>query len=412
MPRRTPRRRITKARISTISLVPRGANQMPVIYKSDGETAEFDTILKDDRLEEHGELTAIVYAPEQTDSQGDVASADVVKDMAYDFARRGLGDIDLRHDGKAVPKNDAYVAESFIVQKGDERFKDTKDYNGEPVDVTGAWAVVLKIEDEGLRKLYRDGKWNGVSMFGDATVKAASEDGTLVQSLLKALGSLVGATGPRDDGELDMDEKRLNEILDKRDEGLVAKITKAMSTGKHDADTLKKAGVEDGDSPEVIDLKVELFKAKNPDNPATTTTATKSDDDDKKLQKPVFDGDPTDEKAVAKFEYEVKKYEILREMDAGDPESVKTANSKLTELAKEAGEAAKGDEKDPEVARLEKELAKAKGKSNQPGEGDKPTLRLTKEDAEAVTIGKEIAAYANNDTEAIRKIEQGQPLTA
>lgn len=404
---RTPQRRITKAKITTISLVPRGANQMPVIYKSDDDVAEFGTIVKDDRLDEHGELTAIVYAPEQTDSQGDIASAAVIKDMAYDFAQRGLGDIDLRHDGKPVSKNDAYVAESFIVQKGDPRFDGTKDYDGNKVDVAGAWATVIKIEDKGLRTLYREGKWNGVSMFGNATVKAASEDNQVLE-LLKGLGRLVGV-GARDstttsNGDLDMDAKELNQILDKRDDSIVAKLTKALSTTKHDADTLSKAGVEDDDTPEVIDLKVELYKAKNPNG---TKPVTKSDDNDK-TTKPKFDGDPTDEKAVAKFEFEVKKHEILSEMDATDPASVKEANEKLTALTKEAGDSANGDDGDtPEVADLKRRLRKAEGRSNQPSDKSRPT-GMSKEDAEAAEIGAQVAAYANNDTEAIAKIEKGE----
>ena len=95
-------RRIRKANISFISLVPSGANKIEAVYKDDGSVT-FGSLLKtSDTFDEQGLLTAVVYAPELRDSQGDIADAAVVKQMAHDFIANGAK-IDIRHDGKAVP---------------------------------------------------------------------------------------------------------------------------------------------------------------------------------------------------------------------------------------------------------------------------------------------------------------------
>lgn len=179
------KREILKAMISHISLCPRGANQIQTMYKADDgheENIVFDTIVKD--MTEQGELLAVVYAPDMVDSQGDTASAAVIKEAAYMFGAEGKG-IDIRHNEKVLSPEKAYVAESFIIQKGDPRFADTKNYEDEVVDVTGGWGVVFKIEDEDLRSKYRSGEWGGISM-GGMMVATNKEDSIGVQ-LLKAI---------------------------------------------------------------------------------------------------------------------------------------------------------------------------------------------------------------------------------
>jgi hypothetical protein len=158
-------RRIKKAKINFLSLCPRGANQLPTILKDDG-TFTLQTLVKaSEDFDVKGELLNVVYAPELRDSQGDIASAEVIKEAMYDSSKSGMN-IDIRHNNVAVPKDKAFIAESFIVQKGDARFADFKDYTGKAVDVTGAWATVVKIEDAELKRLYKTGEWNGVSMGG------------------------------------------------------------------------------------------------------------------------------------------------------------------------------------------------------------------------------------------------------
>lgn len=181
------KREILKAKIGFISLCPAGANTIHTIFKADGknESIELATISKD--MDEQGIITCVVYAPNMVDSQGDMASAAVIKDFAYDFAKNG-GDIDIRHNEKALSREDIFIAETTIIQKGDMRFADMKDYDGNSVDVTGGWGVILKIEDENLKKLYRSGEWGGISMGGMMMTKDISEDSKLIKVLKDLLG--------------------------------------------------------------------------------------------------------------------------------------------------------------------------------------------------------------------------------
>ena len=237
-------RRIKKAKITHISLVPRGANRLPVIYKSDDSTVDFDTIIKADM--EQGEITAIVYAAEHRDSQGDIASARVIKEAAHEFAKTGEG-VDIRHDGKAVPKDAAYVAENYIVKKGDPDFADLKDRDGNPVDATGAWAVVIKVDDPELRKAYREGKWDGVSMGGTGVLEMEKSDDGLIHKLIKAITSL-GKDGDQGDSDMSIKPEEFQAMLDKQVEAL-AKILKPEKPDE------KKVEKEDGDG-----IKMPVFK--------------------------------------------------------------------------------------------------------------------------------------------------------
>ena len=338
-------RRIKQAHIRFISLVPRGANQLPVIYKSDDNTVEFDTLVKSDM--EEGTITSIVYAPEHRDSQGDIASATVIKEMAHEFAKSGEG-IDIRHDGKVVPRDKAFVAESFIVQKGDPRFSDMKDYGGNPVDVTGAWAAVLKIEDESLRQEYRDGKWNGVSMGGTASVETEKSDDNLGSQIIKALKGLLG----RDEGDFDMKPDELNKAL----EGQTAAITKGV--GEAVTEALTAAGV---------------IKAKPDDKPVNKSDDTKPE----AKPEPVFKGDMANEddrkahrKALAIWKAETTITDAVERFDAIEKIEQEYAED-TADLDKEAG-VEEGDS--AEVKTLKRKLAKAQRTTNQPveKEGDAP----------------------------------------
>jgi hypothetical protein len=169
------RRRITKADIKFVSLCAQGKNGMSVIYKSDG-TVEIQTLTK---MNDKGELTAVVWPPNREDSEGDfIDNMDVIKDMAHSHARNGFK-LDIHHDGKALSPEDVYVAENFIIQKGDARFQDWKDYQGKTIpDLAGGWAQIYRIENKNIRKAFRKGLWNGVSLFGPATVEIVDKSAT------------------------------------------------------------------------------------------------------------------------------------------------------------------------------------------------------------------------------------------
>lgn len=154
--------RIKNPKIKFISLCPRGANRMHVFMKSEDLLAARVLLSK---VNPKGELIACVYAPGQVDAQNDWASAEDIQEMARSYMRAGAM-LDVMHDGQALSKDDAYVAESFVIQKGDPRFADLKDEDGKQVDPAGGWGVVIQLVRDDLKKLYTDGGWAGVSMGG------------------------------------------------------------------------------------------------------------------------------------------------------------------------------------------------------------------------------------------------------
>jgi len=220
------KRRIVKAMVEFISLCPKGANTLQTVYKADDgsdQNVSFTVLSKD--MTEQGEIFACVYSPELVDSQGDTASAEVIKEMAYGFAVNGQG-IDIRHNNQVVPKDKAFIAESFIVQKGDPRSK-MKDYEGKDVDITHGWGVVIKIEDEELRKLYKSGAWGGVSMGG--LMIAKDEPSNEASSLIKVLKELLGlAKTKSNDMENDMTPEQIAALKKEITTDVVAAVKEAL----------------------------------------------------------------------------------------------------------------------------------------------------------------------------------------
>ena len=334
-------RRIVSAKIKFLSLVPKGANQLPVIYKAD-DAVELSSLVKaGEDFEERGELLSVVYAPELRDSQGDIASGNVIKQMMYDAAREGF-DLDIRHDGKALSKNDAYVAESFVIQKGDQRFADMKNYKGEPVDVTGGWATVIKIEDEGLRKAYREGEWNGVSMAGTAEF---TEDTNKEDQFLDRLASLLKTTDP---GDIDMKPEELTKLLAENNKALIEGIAKALNP-----ESSEEEGV----------LKQYGSDCSRDDCPKKKGVAK---GDDCPVQKPVLKN-AVDPKAVAEYQKELVAYNLAKDVDWEDADQVAEYHKAISETAEEEvsdDDANIGKEDSDEVKSLKKQLAKAQRKSN------------------------------------------------
>lgn len=353
------KRRFTKADIKFISLCPRGVNRLPVIYKAEGKggtgALDLDLLVKaDDRFDDNGELTAIVYAPEFRDSEGDIASAAVIKEAMYNAAKNGV-QIDLRHNEKALPKGSAFIAETFIVQKGDPRFLDMKDYAGNKVDVTGAWGTVIKIEDAVLRKAYRNGEWNGVSMGGTAAVEMEKSDDVLAK-----LSELLRNPQKKD---IDMDKKELVEVLAENNKSLVGSITEGI------AKALKPA-------------------EKPPENKPAENSA---------LVAPVFKGDIGNPADVKKHQLAMKKYNLAKAVDWNNEASVDTY---LAELAKLDGNQPAPVEKSDEVKRLEAELADAQKRSNQPVgkeqcEGDNKGKATILKDEDLFKMGATMAKSMN-----------------
>lgn len=143
--------------VTFLSLVKAPATGKGLTLKSakPGERAGMFDIVKtdDERLIAYG----IVYAPDQEDSHGDTADARTIRRAAYEFMREGrLKNIDTEHSFSAQM---AYVAESWLVRKGDELFPDEPE---------GAWAVGIQINDADLWQSLKAGELTGISLAGVA----------------------------------------------------------------------------------------------------------------------------------------------------------------------------------------------------------------------------------------------------
>lgn len=354
-------RRIKRAQIKTISLVPRGHNNLPVLYKGDTQQIVFSPISK---MSDQGELTALVYIPETRDAEGDIASAEVIRDMAHGYARDGVG-IDILHDNKPVTKDRAYVAESFIVQKGDPRFADFKDTHGKVVDPTGGWGVVMKIEDPELRALYKSGAWNGVSMYGPAALEiekglSDSDIADLTERLAKRLQSQ-----PQD---IDMTPEDLKKSLDAQTTTLAASIPK---------------GIVEALMPI---LKPEAKKEEPKAEPKTD-------------EAPVFKGDVTDPKALEAHRKALLRWQLAKGTDMSDPKAIENLIASLSKGSETSDPANESDE--VKKLKAERDAAQAKLDRLQKGSTAATTgsgKALTKDEqfeADLVKGGLEMAAAVN-----------------
>ena len=154
------KRRIKKASITHISLVDKGANAKTIIWKSGAEPVHSTIVDIRKTDDEQHMVYGIVYSPDQVDNQGDVADAAVIKDMAHNFMKsRYTTNVDRQHD---FISDEGYVAESWIVRKGDAFFK------SEPED---SWAVGVKVEKDETWELVKSGEISGISMAGFAEME-------------------------------------------------------------------------------------------------------------------------------------------------------------------------------------------------------------------------------------------------
>lgn len=415
-------KRIQKARISLISLCPRGKNACPVLYKADG-SVQIDTVLR--ASEDLGEITAVVYLPETPDKDQHIASADVIRDMAHEFMKAYREDaIDLQHDGKPVSRDRAYIAESFIVQKGDPRFADMKNYQGEAIDVTGSWATVIRLEDPNLRKLYKEGIWNGVSMFGEGVLTVEKEDEEEAPGWFKKFLNFIGLEKREFSAEARREAAEKGQALPDGSFSILSKedlrnAIQAFGRAKNKAqaaqhikrraralgatDLLPKEGqlaLRKGDALINIigelDMTPEQFeKFEN----LIVTALAKADGEPKKVEQPEIDvNDPV---ALQKHLDSLEE-----QVNLNDPESIRKRLAKLQKQAEDS----KVDVNDPKalkarIAELEKadkekaeKLKKAERRSNQDGGADDVAIPegLSKEDFEAVSLGSKMASYINS----------------
>lgn len=186
-------RELKLVKIKFISLVPRIKNRLPKRFKGQGIVEIKNLVIN----RGDGLLTVLIFDPKDGYTDDCIVAPDLLRDMAYEYMRGGAN-IDTRHNGHAISKKRAAVVESYFVREDDPRYRDLTDYEGHPVDATGAWAVVVKIQDKDLLALYRDpNSWNGVSIFGEAVyakksaLAAAGRNGNGVRRKKESLPEIV-----------------------------------------------------------------------------------------------------------------------------------------------------------------------------------------------------------------------------
>jgi len=169
--------RMSNTQVLFISVVPAGANKRQVVFKAagidnDGRVFErtFDVRKADDTRQVIYGIAYPVGTPTDTDTQGDFAESSEVEAMAYDFMAKGrtAWGVDRDHSYRALDA--AYVAESWLVKKGDPLF-------GAPEDL-GAWAVGIKVADKALYDELKKTGYRGLSIAGTCERKEVAKTET------------------------------------------------------------------------------------------------------------------------------------------------------------------------------------------------------------------------------------------
>lgn len=351
------KRRILDAKITLISLCPRGKNKVKGLFKSqDGEDIE-TFVQAVSKMNSEGLLTTLVYIPNHEDADGDVAGPEVVRKLCYN-AINDLEGFDVRHNMKPVGPDKVQWCENFLVQKGDPRFDGMTDEDGREIDPEGGWGITAMIHDPVLRKEYETGRWCGVSMYGSAVVEP------LTKSFADSLAEGLGAA---DEGE-QMKPEEIAALMKEQSTSIVAGIVTAMK---------------------------EIFKPEEkPADPAPAPTAVKK-------ETIAFEGDPDSLEDLAAHERKLYKASL----DFSNPADIKKWRDYLAKEAeskddgkdgKEEGKPGESDEltkarKDAELAKARvAELEKA---SKQPTDDVKPGSKDTvTKAAEAAARGKRMAA--------------------
>lgn len=245
-------KRLKNLNITHISLVKAGANKKNIIYKSsDAQTNYEKDVVFAKRDDEKGIVYGIVYSPGEVDTQGDFADAAEIEKAAYAFMK-GLngGNVDRDHNFKP---DGAYVAESWILRKGDALFPNEKE---------GSWAVAIKLESDELKDAVKKGEIAGLSMAGTGVredmEKSESKNG-IADAITKGFNALfekfTNQKGenmnkndvPNQDAQI---KKALEEGFKKMDESLSAlekridELEKVAKSSKQNEDVTKTDEIE------------------------------------------------------------------------------------------------------------------------------------------------------------------------
>lgn len=328
--------RLKNIDVEWISLVKKGANKRPVIFKSgdkDPAAPELRTIPIQKIDEEKRMIFGIVYAPDDVDTQGEYANAEDIEAAAHAFMKDlKNARIDKQHN--ETPE-EAFVAESWIVRKGDPLFSDEKE---------GAWAVGIKVEDDDLWKSAKAGEIGGLSMGGTAdkiVEKALSfDDASNLDGLFEHLMTL---------------ERSISSILsDESVEDRKSAIEESIDQFK----TRVLEGVAKSDRTGILSRFLKVFKRK--------PEPVEDEDMDKKETEALID------EKLGKFKEEITKElspeenkETLAKIFKGAfDECVKPLNERIEKVEKATPGSAQGDEEttteksDEELEALGADIAK------------------------------------------------------
>jgi hypothetical protein len=324
-------REILEANILFLSLCPRGKNGFATIFKSESEQAEFTGLTKAlADFDERGQLAAVVWTPDRRDSEGDFASAETVEKMAHSFLKNGAA-IDLTHDCKPLDKEAVFVAESFIIQKDDPRFANVEDYDGNVVDATGGWGVIMQINDPELRKAYREGEWAGVSMYGPAKVREV-----LVEEAEVEADSTVNKK------ETDMSQAEIEALIE-------SKVTEALAKAE---ETVEVEETETVETTEKVEETETVEKAETPEIDLTSPEAVREHAKAKRIEALKADVDWNDPESVEAYAAKLEK------IQKGEEEVVEKTEETETPAKPAKSNVSKGVENAPERTDEEDNLVK------------------------------------------------------
>ncbi len=228
------KRKLKDIEVMYISLVDKAANKKTIIYKSDDpeKGADFNLSIEIKKYDDEKHLVyGIVYAPDEVDTDGDTAAADVIEKAAYRFMKQQLTrNVDRMHDYEGWKYG--YVAESWIVKEKDPLF-----------DTPGAWAVAIKVEDDDTWAKVKKGEINGLSMAGRAHVEYMDKSDSSEKGFIKWLkNTFIKEVNKMDKEEV---QKMIDDTLTKKSEEIEKNVTKAVTESlsgdiKKISDTVEK----------------------------------------------------------------------------------------------------------------------------------------------------------------------------
>lgn len=140
--------RAVEAMESAVTAIGALRDEIAILKGEDEDRAQFRKFDLDKRL-----VYAEVYLPDTEDAHGHSMTRDEIEKMAHGFLKNArTTQIDLNHDNNT--DYGCYMVESFIARDGD------------PDYAPGAWVGVVKVENDKIWKMIKDGEITGFSFEG------------------------------------------------------------------------------------------------------------------------------------------------------------------------------------------------------------------------------------------------------